>query len=141
MADIHARSFGRAWARTDFEGFLDPTGFGMVAEARIDKGLRGFILTRIIADEAEVLSFAVDPDWRACGVGKMLLTSLILSLKMSDRAGSIVLEVAEDNHVALGLYERARFEQVGIRPDYYGTLNGDRARGLILRRELNRPIE
>jgi len=57
MADIHARAMTvpRPWNAVTLQGFLAAPG------AIIEHVGRGFALGRVIADEAELLTIAVDP--------------------------------------------------------------------------------
>jgi ribosomal-protein-alanine N-acetyltransferase len=94
----------------------------------------GMILARVVADEMEVLTLAVDPTARRRGVGTCLLGTAI-AWALSGGAATAFLEVAEDNRAAQALYARAGFLPVGRRPRYYP--NG--ADALILRRLLTGP--
>ena len=92
----------------------------------------GFVLARVVCDEAEVLTIAVMPAARRQGLGRALLTGA-----MRDAAGrgaqSMFLEVARDNTAALRLYRGMGFVQVGLRAGYYPG-NGD---ALVLRAGLS----
>jgi ribosomal-protein-alanine N-acetyltransferase len=103
--------------------------------ATLDGSLVGFILSRIAADEAEILSIAVDASERNHGLGRGLL-----EMNMRRLAGlgvrSLFLEVARDNLPACKLYRRAGFYDVGRREAYYNHGSGDASAALILRREL-----
>ncbi len=91
----------------------------------------GFILYRVAADEAEVLTLAIAPAFQRCGLGRRLLHAA--SDCARDRgAMQIFLEVASDNIPALSLYAGAGFTQVGCRRGYYP--GGSDA--LVLRRGL-----
>lgn len=78
----------------------------------------GFILFRIAADEAEVLTLAVSPASQRRGLGRRLLRA---ALDGAQARGAIrmFLEAASDNIPALSLYGGAGFKQVGRRPGYY----------------------
>ena len=80
--------------------------------------LGGYLLATIIDDEAEILSIGVKPNRQRQGVGKRLLQHFF------DYGGSrnmtkAMLEVAEDNLPALGLYRDFGFAKFGRRKDYY----------------------
>ena len=91
----------------------------------------GFILFRVAADEAEVLTLAVSPASQRRGLGRRLLQAA-LDRAQARGAAQIFLEVAWDNIPALSLYAGAGFTQVGCRPGYYP--GGSDA--LVLRRDL-----
>jgi [ribosomal protein S18]-alanine N-acetyltransferase len=91
--------------------------------------LGGYILATIIGDEAEILSIGVTPDWQRQGVGKRLL-QCFFDHGASRNMAKAVLEVAEDNVPALGLYRDFGFAEFGRRKDYYKQ--GDQKIGAIM---------
>ena len=80
--------------------------------------LGGYILATIIDGEAEILSIGVTPDRQRQGVGKRLLQHFF-EHGTSQNMTRVVLEVAEDNVPALGLYRDFGFVEFGRRKDYY----------------------
>ncbi|HEY0203523.1 MAG TPA: GNAT family N-acetyltransferase, partial [Acetobacteraceae bacterium] len=92
----------------------------------------GFILFRIAADEAEVLTLAVSPASQRRGLGRRLLHAA-LERAQARGAMHMFLEAASDNVPALSLYAGAGFLRVGRRPGYYP--GGSDA--LVLRRDLS----
>ena len=80
--------------------------------------LGGYLLATIIDDEAEILSIGVKPDRQRQGVGKWLLRRFF-DYGASRNMARVVLEVAEDNVPALGLYRDFGFAEFGRRKDYY----------------------
>ena len=72
--------------------------------------MRGFVLSRLAADEAEILTIAVEPALRGRGVGRALLSE---NLRQAANAGakSMFLEVDQDNAPALALYDAVRLRQ------------------------------
>jgi ribosomal-protein-alanine N-acetyltransferase len=114
-------------------------GFGFLAW-RSDKPV-GFALARDLGNEGEILSLGVLPDCRRLGIGRALLRAVI-DEAASRELPSIVLEVADDNAAARGLYARAGFVAVGRRPRYYQR-GGETIDALLLRCPVNsepRPI-
>ena len=92
----------------------------------------GFILVRQVADEAEVLTVVVSPEFRRRGIGKILMTEAIRRAAHAGGA-AMFLEVAEDNAEAGALYAGMGFAAVGMRRNYYGP--GRHA--LVLRRDMD----
>ena len=134
LADVHADAFEAPWTGAEILRFAnDPGGFALVADA--DGRLAGFILCRLIAGEAEVLTLAVRPDARRRGVGAALLGE---ALGLAGLSGdSMFLEVAADNAGAIALYERAGFERVGRRAGYYARVGAPAMDAVVMRRALN----
>ena len=81
--------------------------------------LVGYVCRSFAAGEMHILTIAVHPDHRRCGVGKRLLKTVI-DEALEYPAGEIWLEVRETNYAAVSLYQSAGFVCVGSRPDYYG---------------------
>ncbi len=79
----------------------------------------GFIIYRLIENEAEILNIVVAKDFRGRNLGKNLLLYAIDDLKKKN-AQSIFLEVNEKNSVAINLYTANNFKKYGMRPKYYG---------------------
>lgn len=134
IARLHGRSFQRGWSEEDVHALLtDPA---VRAHAAWLKGrLGGFILARKAADEAEILSIAVEKNRRGSGLGHGLL-NLHLRRLAGEGVRTVFLEVDEKNQPALRLYRRAGFREVGRRPNYYPQPGGTPATALVLRRDL-----
>jgi ribosomal-protein-alanine N-acetyltransferase len=132
IAHLHAASFHRGWSDTEIERMLLDRHV-LAHRAVSGRALAGFILSRMVVDEAEILSVAVAPRSRSRGLARRLLD---LHLRRLAGLGtrSVFLEVEEGNEPALRLYRRAGFRQVGRREGYYQESRG--AAALILRRDL-----
>lgn len=134
---LHGASFAFGWSKIDFESYLtDPhvIADGAVAEGTRSK-LGGFILSRLLPPDSEILTFAVDPARRGSGIGRMLLERHLENL---ERGGArlVFLEVADDNAAALKLYGRAGFKEIGRRENYYQRADGTKRAAVNLRLEL-----
>ena len=139
LSEIHASSFKRAWSDAEFEALLSQPGVhALLAEYQKRFGSRapaGFVLYRLAADEAEILSVAVDPAYRRRGIGKTLIET---TLRQVYRAGaqSIHLEVEDSNHAAIGLYRGAEFRESGRRAGYYAQGRETPGGALVMLRQL-----
>lgn len=133
---IHATSFQHGWSSDDFRALIgQETVFGFIARPEGNpKGEAGFVLARLVVDEAEILTIAVSSNMQKLGVGRALMDATLRHLH-HERAASLFLEVDQANVAALALYRRLGFIKVGDRPAYYETAEG-RSSALILRREL-----
>ena len=131
MAALHEAAFppGERWGADALALQL-----GLPGAAGWICGTAGFVLFRVAADEAEILTLAVHPARRRRGVGRSLLCAARASAAASG-ARSMFLEVAEGNEPAARLYGSAGFTDVGRRPRYYP--GGRDAR--VLRAELPAP--
>lgn len=115
MALLHGRAFAKpaAWGADAIALQLGlPGAFGWISEAG------GMILARTAADEAEVLTLAVEPGARRQGIGRALVQQALVTARQRG-AGMMFLEVAADNGAARALYGSLQFAEVGRRPGYY----------------------
>src|SRR5262249_41473910 len=90
--------------------------------ARVDGRPAGFALARTMADEAELLLLAVQPEQRRAGVGRQMLDAGADGAR-SRGAARLHLEM-RDGNPAVFLYSAAGFRQVGRRPAYYRGKDG-----------------
>lgn len=134
LARIHALSFPSAhrWDEAAMATLLGMAGVSVqVADAAEGQDSAGFIMTRTLFDEAEILTFAVVPAARRQGVGRDLLARCVRQVAGAG-ATTLFLEVADDNQPAMTLYRAAGFTQVGLRRNYYP----DGADACVMQRKL-----
>jgi len=130
VAAVHAASFRRGWSEDEFRRLIADRSV-VAHRATAGRTLIGFILSRVTAGEAEILSVAIVPAWRGRSIARPLL-DLHLRRLAGLGARTVFLEVDEHNAPACRLYRRAGFYEVGRRKGYYdGT-----ATALTLRRDL-----
>ena len=131
MATLHAATFTtpRPWSQAEIENLLaSPFAFALTEAG-------GFLLGRVVAGEAELLTVAVAPDQRRSGVGRRLVTAFLA--EAARRGGeSAFLEVAEPNAPARALYAACGFRPAGRRRAYYQPPDGGAEDALILVRTL-----
>ena len=134
IAALHAASFRRGWSDDEVEALLIDR---RVTCHRATKGRRlaGFIMSRLVEDEAEILSVAVANAWQGRGLARRML-DLHLRRLAGLGARAVFLEVDEKNAPAIRLYRRAGFNEVSRRPNYYQGPDGTTATALVLRRDL-----
>jgi [ribosomal protein S18]-alanine N-acetyltransferase len=134
VAEIHAASFDRPWGLMEFERLLAEENIVSHAAAH-DGGSEGFVLSRLAADEAEILSIAVHPRRRGEGIAGRLLSAHREAL-MLNRIRTLFLEVEEGNAPAIALYQRQGFSDVSRRDAYYRKADGSAATAIVMRRSL-----
>ncbi|MDE2444685.1 MAG: tRNA (adenosine(37)-N6)-threonylcarbamoyltransferase complex dimerization subunit type 1 TsaB [Alphaproteobacteria bacterium] len=130
LATLHQTSFDHGWTESDISQMLASPGYAALL-AETPDGPAGFILYRMAADEAEIITFAVDPALRRRGAGQALLSHAIAILK-SVGLTKLYLDVAATNHEAIGLYRKAGFADAGLRKGYYARTNGPAEDALVL---------
>jgi [ribosomal protein S18]-alanine N-acetyltransferase len=134
IAALHAASFRRGWNEQEVEGLLSDRHV-LTHRAMSGTRLAGFIMSRLVEDQAEILSVAVAERERGRGVARRML-DLHLRRLAGLGALTVFLEVDEHNDPALRLYHRAGFREVSRRPNYYPWTGGKAAAALVLRRDL-----
>jgi ribosomal-protein-alanine N-acetyltransferase len=135
LARLHGTSFHRGWGEGEFEALLGQRNT-LVHRLRLRSKFVGFAVSRIAADEAEILSIAIDPSHRGKGFsGPLLLTHLGHLAGRGVR--TVFLEVEENNQPARRLYDRAGFAVVGRRERYYREADGEQLNALVMRRDLS----
>jgi len=130
IAAIHADSFQRGWGEDEIRGLIGAHNV-LGHRVAIGRKLVGFIVSRLAAGEAEILSVAIAPAWRGRALARPLLD---LHLRRLAGLGvrTVFLEVGPNNAPARALYKRAGFFEVGQRQGYYQS----GAAALVLRRNL-----
>ena len=135
-AAIHRFGFAHPWSAGEFASLLASPA--TLASAALDPRtgrLRGFALSRLAADEAEILTVAVDPALRGYGVGRDLMREHLARAALSG-VRTIFLEVDPDNQAAVALYRRFGFRDVGRREGYYRRPDGPPTAAIVMRRDL-----
>lgn len=133
LAALHGTSFDRAWTAAAFADLLSQPGVTAITAPD------GFILFRVVADEAEILTLAVRPQARGRGQGAELTRNAAV-VAAAAGAQRLFLEVAEDNVAARALYRRVGFEAVGRRPRYYARPGASPVDALLLSLNLPGPL-
>jgi ribosomal-protein-alanine N-acetyltransferase len=133
IAALHAQSFHRGWSEGEIESLLIDRGV-FAHRATLGRSLKGFIVSRLVKGEAEILSVAIAAASRGRGLAARLLD---LHLRELERFGTrtVFLEVDEDNAPARRLYARVGFREVGRRAAYYQERPGKSTAALVLRRD------
>ena len=116
---MHARLFDPAWDAESIVRLIEhPASSSFIAQIREPRALAGFVIGRIAADEAEVLSIGVAPEWQRRGIGRQMAEGLVRAARRAE-VKRLFLEVAADNDAAVALYEGLGFKIAGARKAYY----------------------
>jgi ribosomal-protein-alanine N-acetyltransferase len=118
IMEIERASFGdEAYDRNLFAEFFRKCGeLFLVVEH--ERKVRGYMVTCIRGEQAELVSVAVDPAARGRGAASALMESTLRRLRPRGIA-RIVLMVRAANTQARAFYERYGFEKVIKAPRYY----------------------
>jgi ribosomal-protein-alanine N-acetyltransferase len=135
LAQLHGESFHRGWGEGEFESMLTERNT-LVHRLKVGRKLVGFAVSRMAADEAEILSIAVAAGYRGRGLSRNLLLTHLGHLA-GHGVRTIFLEVEENNQPARRLYERVGFSVAGRRERYYRQPGGEQLNALLMRRDLS----
>jgi [ribosomal protein S18]-alanine N-acetyltransferase len=136
IAGLHAAVFDTAWDAAAVARLLEhPGSTALVATTGIPKSMVGFVLGQLAADEAEVLSIGVAPEWQRHGLGARLMDGLARAAARG-QAKRLFLEVAADNAGAQALYGKLGFTESGRRKAYYARQGGPAVDAIVLSKAL-----
>lgn len=134
MDEAFDPEFGEAWTRAQCAGIMSLPGVWLTV-ARVAGEPAGFALTRVVADEAELLLLGVRPRFRRRGVASALLVAAETDA-LARGARKLHLEVRAENPAA-ALYDSAGFAPAGRRAGYYVGLGGQLFDAITLSKLLN----
>ncbi len=127
LSNLHMASFvsPRPWSEAEFADLLASPMVFLLTESD------GFLLARVVADEAELLTLAVRPQERRKGIGRRLVSEF-LSASRSRGATRAFLEVSTENPAAIMLYRAVGFQDAGRRKNYFRAADGPSADALVM---------
>ncbi|MFT6556913.1 ribosomal protein S18-alanine N-acetyltransferase [Sneathiella sp.] len=134
IAALHQACFDPGWTEAEFKSLLSVPG-GLVQITSLDHNPVGFCFYRLVAEEAEIITIGVLPEYRNRTVGAQLLENgqeRLAGLNIN----TLFLEVSETNLSAQKLYENIGFSVTGRRKNYY-TEAAEKVDALIMSKLLN----
>jgi len=124
LSNLHKKCFpNKPWSADDFHN-LQKSGCEIIMSEN------GFIVYRIVADEAEIITIGVNPEMRRNGIASAMLGIIEKNIK-NQGVKKIFLEVASTNIPAQKLYENNGYKPVGLRPKYYDGVDA-----IIMKKDL-----
>jgi len=136
LARLHAELFDQPWTIESLHELLaHPGSAAFLARVGDPPETAGFIVGRIAADEAEILTLCVREKWQRRGVGRRLVEAVIRAAKKAE-ARQLFLEVAASNGPAIALYKGLGFGEIGARKSYYDRSQRPAEDALMLARPL-----
>ena len=93
---------------------LKKYAFRILGQALDSGRVVGYMGLQILSGEGYVTNIAVLPEYRRQGIAQSLIESCA-----QNKMDFITLEVRKSNLPAIKLYEKAGFENMGIRPRFY----------------------
>ncbi len=119
IAKLESVIFDDAWSEASLQETLQyDYNNALVREA--GDAVTGYAVYSVIADTAELLRIAVDPEHRGQGIASSIMEEMLGKLDDSS-ADRIMLEVRSKNEGAIALYEKFGFKNIAARKDYYSN--------------------
>ena len=106
--------FSSSWDVKSFKSDINDSKYFV---SKIDTEVFGYISYRVILDEVEIMNIVTREDARNMGIASSLLSYLIRNVD----ASKYNLEVNENNKVAIKIYKKFGFMEVGERKNYYNN--------------------
>ena len=94
-----------------------------------------FGIVRFGPSEVELITIAVDPKKRRQGLGNKILTHLVAEIALKKKK-AIFLEVNSENTIALRMYKKNGFSQIGLRVGYFNKPDGSNCDAIIMKKTL-----
>lgn len=129
---LHQKSFAYGWSADDFEALLSSETVCAEGIWRGASHLVGYVLSRIVKDEADLLTLVIAEKEQRKGLGTTLLTHHLAHLK-AQGVRFLFLEVEENNKAAQALYKKYPYQEVGRRPHYYLQKDAPPTHALVFR--------
>ncbi len=116
-AALEKKYFSQPWSEEGIRHYFE-NGQTLFIAAKHGKKVAGYAAVLCAADEGNLVSIAVDEDFRNMGIAREILDILYEKLQENDIA-KIFLEVRKSNKAAINLYKSEGFEETGTRKGFY----------------------
>lgn len=120
VLQIEQKAFSHPWSRGLYEDALGRYQCWVLE--RGDEHV-GHAVMQYIVDEAHLLNIVIAVNQQGQGYGQMLL-EFVLQQAVKQGSRECYLELRESNYAAYALYERAGFNELGRRANYYPAVSG-----------------
>jgi ribosomal-protein-alanine N-acetyltransferase len=88
-----------------------------------NKLIVGYAFLMVNFDESHLLNMCIDKSCQSQGLGRKLL-SYLENICLYHQSHVFLLEVRKSNPIAYSLYLSFGFNEIGVRKNYYKTING-----------------
>ena len=136
LAALHEACFDDGWGVGAMSRILDMPGISArLAVTAGGDNPTGFVIWRVAAEEAEIVTIGVRPGDRGGGIGHRLVAAAEDAAAAAG-ARRMMLEVAAGNAAALALYRAAGYQRVGRRRAFYRDPVGAAEDAVVMARPL-----
>lgn len=120
IKDILQTEFDEFWTYEILQQELLSNNSKYIVAKSLDNIIVGFAGIKIILDTAELMNIVTKKSFRENGIGKLMLEYLINMCK-NEKIKTLNLEVNSQNTIAINLYKKYNFKEVGLRKKYYNN--------------------
>lgn len=110
--------FDKFWNYTTLKEELSSPFSKYIIAKMQDGTIVGFAGIKIVLDEADLMNIVTKKNMRNLGIASSMLEYLIYICK-EEKINLLNLEVNVQNTIAINLYKKYNFKQVGLRKKYY----------------------
>jgi ribosomal-protein-alanine N-acetyltransferase len=121
VMEIESRAYDFPWTQGIFRDCLRVGYCCWCYE--IDGLIQGYGVMSVAAGESHILNISVRPESRRQGIGSKLMKHFLQLARRHD-ADTVMLEVRPSNKLAIKLYEKLGFNEIGVRRNYYPAHQG-----------------
>ncbi|MBI1820837.1 MAG: ribosomal protein S18-alanine N-acetyltransferase [Nitrospirae bacterium] len=121
---IATASFNQPWTKAMFENEILKNPFSEQFLVKVEGENAGYLCMWSLFDEAHILDFAIDPQFRRKGLGEKVILNVIERIK-ENKIKKIFLEVRASNEAAKSLYKKVGFLNLAERKGYYSNPTED----------------
>jgi len=118
IKDNLSKDFDNFWDYEILKEELNSRTSKYIVAKKSNNIIVGFAGIKIILDEAEIMNIVTKKEERHQGIGKLLLNEII-KISKENNIYLINLEVNAKNTIAINLYKKYNFKEVGLRKKYY----------------------
>ncbi|MBK5246105.1 MAG: ribosomal protein S18-alanine N-acetyltransferase [Peptostreptococcaceae bacterium] len=121
IADLDKICFSVPWSEQSFAKELKENNlaFYILAESKETGQIVGYAGVWLIQEEGHITNVAVHPDFRRKHIGMTIIDVLMKESRKQAGIKTFTLEARKSNTVAIELYKKFGFAEVGIRKGYY----------------------
>ena len=133
VVKLQSQSTGTPWTKSSALQLLEDktiNAWGVCAGDTII----GFIMIRMVKEQADIIEFVVDSVHRRQGAGQKLY-QFMETICLKNKLKTLFLEVSEINHGAQKFYEKEGFLEIAVRQGYYKSPEGLLA-AILMKKEL-----
>lgn len=117
IEEIEKECFAIPWSEKSIKESMELENY-IFLKAVVDDKVVGYVGLYIAVDEGDITNIAVCSEYRGKGIGGKLLSELLEECRKRELY-SVNLEVRQGNEVAIKLYKKNGFKDIGIRKNFY----------------------